>query len=140
MNKRSDPKTKIIYRRLWRYVTPHKLIGFIAVIGMTVTAFVEASLVYLLQPLMDETLVAKEVETGKWIPLAFMVIFVMRGLSGFATEASLGWIGRRVISDLRREVFGKFLTLPIKFFDSQPAGPLLSRLTFNVEMVAESVC
>ena len=139
MNKRFDPKTKIIYRRLWRYVTPHKLIGFIAVIGMTMTAFVEASLVYLLQPLMDETLVAKEVETGKWIPLAFMVIFVMRGLSGFATEASLGWIGRRVISDLRREVFGKFLTLPIKFFDSQPAGPLLSRLTFNVEMVAESV-
>ena len=139
MNKRFDPKTKNIYRRLWRYVTPHKLIGFIAVIGMTMTAFVEASLVYLLQPLMDETLVAKEVETGKWIPLAFMIIFVMRGLSGFATEASLGWIGRRVISDLRREVFGKFLTLPIKFFDSQPAGPLLSRLTFNVEMVAESV-
>ena len=139
MNKSFDPKTKIIYRRLWRYVTPHKLIGFIAVIGMTMTAFVEASLVYLLQPLMDETLVAKEVETGKWIPLAFMIIFVMRGLSGFATEASLGWIGRRVISDLRQEVFGKFLTLPIKFFDSQPAGPLLSRLTFNVEMVAESV-
>ncbi len=139
MNKHFDPKTKIIYRRLWRYVTPHKLIGFIAVIGMTLTAFVEASLVYLLQPLMDETLVAKEVETGKWIPLAFILIFIMRGLSGFATEASLGWIGRRVISDLRREVFGKFLTLPIKFFDSQPAGPLLSRLTFNVEMVAESV-
>ena len=139
MNKSFDPKTKIIYRRLWRYVTPHKLIGFIAVIGMTMTAFVEAGLVYLLQPLMDETLVAKEVETGKWIPLAFMIIFVMRGLSGFATEASLGWIGRRVISDLRQEVFGKFLTLPIKFFDSQPAGPLLSRLTFNVEMVAESV-
>ena len=139
MKKHFDPKTKIIYRRLWRYVTPHKLIGLIAVIGMTATAFVEASLVYLLQPLMDETLVAKEVETGKWIPLAFMIIFVLRGLSGFATEASLGWIGRRVISDLRREVFGKFLTLPIKFFDSQPAGPLLSRLTFNVEMVAESV-
>jgi len=139
LNKSFDPKTKIIYRRLWRYVTPHKLIGFIAVIGMTMTAFVEAGLVYLLQPLMDETLVAKEVETGKWIPLAFMIIFVMRGLSGFATEASLGWIGRRVISDLRQEVFGKFLTLPIKFFDSQPAGPLLSRLTFNVEMVAESV-
>jgi subfamily B ATP-binding cassette protein MsbA len=106
---------------------------------MTVTAVVEASLVYLLQPLMDETLVAKKVESGKWIPIAFIGIFILRGLSGFATEASLGWIGRSVISDLRREVFGKFLTLPIKFFDSQAAGPLLSRLTYNVEMVAESV-
>ena len=106
---------------------------------MAATAIVEAGLVYLLQPLMDETLVAKQVESGKWIPLAFMGIFVLRGLSGFATEASLGWIGRSVISDLRRQVFNKFLTLPIKFFDAQAAGPLLSRLTYNVEMVAESV-
>ena len=58
MNKRIDPKVRIIYGRLWRYVTPHKFIGFIAVVGMTVTAVVEASLVYVLQPLMVETLVA----------------------------------------------------------------------------------
>ncbi len=139
MSKRIDPKVRVVYGRLWHYVTPHKLIGFIAVVGMMATAMVEAGLVYLLQPLMDDTLVAKEVESGKWIPIAFMGIFIVRGLSGFATEASLGWIGRSVISDLRREVFGKFLKLPIKFFDSQAAGPLLSRLTYNVEMVAESV-
>lgn len=139
MSKRIDPEVRVVYARLWQYVTPHKLIGFIAVVGMTATAIVEAGLVYLLQPLMDDTLVAKQVESGKWIPLAFMGIFILRGLSGFATEASLGWIGRSVISDLRRQVFNKFLTLPIKFFDSQAAGPLLTRLTYNVEMVAESV-
>ena len=139
MSKRIDPQVRVVYGRLWHYVTPHKLIGFIAVVGMTATAIVEASLVYLLQPLMDDTLVAKQVESGKWIPLAFMGIFILRGLSGYATETSLGWIGRRVISDLRRQVFNKFLTLPIKFFDSQAAGPLLTRLTYNVEMVAESV-
>jgi len=139
VSNRIDSEVRVVYGRLWRYVTPHKLIGFIAVVGMTATALVEGALVYLLQPLMDDTLVAKQVESGKWIPLAFMGIFILRGLSGFATEASLGWIGRSVISDLRRQVFNKFLTLPIKFFDSQAAGPLLTRLTYNVEMVAESV-
>jgi subfamily B ATP-binding cassette protein MsbA len=139
VSKRIDPEVRVIYGRLWHYVTPHKLIGFIAVVGMTATAIVEAGLVYLLQPLLDETLVAKQVESGTWIPVAFMGIFILRGLSGFATEASLGWIGRSVISDLRRQVFNKFLTLPIKFFDAQAAGPLLTRLTYNVEMVAESV-
>ena len=136
MSKRIDPEVRVVYERLWRYVTPHKLIGFIAVVGMMATAMVEAGLVYLLQPLMDDTLVSKKVESGRWIPIAFMGIFIVRGLSGFATEASLGWIGRSVISDLRREVFSKFLTLPIKFFDSQAAGPLLSRLTYNVETVS----
>lgn len=139
MSKRIDPEIRVIYGRLWQYVTPHKLIGFIAVVGMAATAVIEGGLVLLLQPLMDETLVAKKVESGNWIPLAFMAIFILRGLSGFATEASLGWIGRSVISDLRREVFGKFLTLPSKFFDTQAAGPLMTRLTYNVEMVAESV-
>ncbi|MCO4812260.1 MAG: lipid A export permease/ATP-binding protein MsbA [Gammaproteobacteria bacterium] len=139
VNKSIGPEVKVVYGRLWRYVTPHKLIGFIAVIGMAATAAIEAALVYLLQPLMDDALVAKNLEQAQWIPIAFMGIFVLRGLSGFATEMSLGWIGRRVISDLRCHVFDKFLTLPIRFFDSQAAGPLLSRMTYNVEMVAESV-
>ncbi len=106
---------------------------------MAATAVIEAGLVALLQPLTDEALVKKNLETAAWIPFAFMGIFVLRGISGFATEASLGWIGRRVISDLRRQVFDKFLTLPASFFDKQTAGPLLSRMTYNVEMVAESV-
>ena len=139
MSERLDPKTREVYGRLWRYVTPHKLIGFIAVIGMTATAIIEGGLVLLLEPLMDEALVAQNLTTAKWLPIAFVTIFILRGISGFATEASLGWIGRSVISSLRRDVFRKFLTLPIRFFDNQTTGPLLSRMTYNVEMVAESV-
>ncbi len=115
------------------------MIGLIAIVGMTATALIEASLVYLLEPLMDDALVAQNLETAKWMPIAFIAIFIARGIAGFATEASLGWIGRNVISSLRRDVFGKFLTLPTRFFDRQTTGPLLSRMTYNVEMVAESV-
>ena len=139
MSKPVDPEIRVIYGRLWRYVTPHKLIGFIAVVGMAATAAIEGSLVYLLEPLLDVALVAKNLEQVKWMPIVFMGIFILRGVSGFATEMSLGWIGRRVISDLRCQVFDKFLTLPVRFFDNQAAGPLLSRMTYNVEMVAESV-
>ena len=139
MSSRIDAGTTVVYRRLWRYVVPHKLIGLIAIVGMAATALIEASLVYLLEPLMDDALVAQNLETAKWMPLAFIAIFIARGIAGFSTEASLGWIGRNVISALRRDVFGKFLTLPTRFFDRQSTGPLLSRMTYNVEMVAESV-
>ncbi len=139
LNTRIDPAVRVVYARLWGYVVPHKLIFVIAVIGMALTAVVEGGLVYLLKPLTDETLVAQNLESARWIPAAFMGIFILRGATGFATEASLGWIGRQVISDLRRQVFLKFLTLPAKFFDAQTTGPLLSRMTYNVEMVAESV-
>lgn len=139
MTQTVDQDTVAVYKRLWRYVVPHKLIGLVAVIGMTATALIEAGLVYLLEPLMDDALVAQNLEAAKWLPLIFMVIFIARGAAGFATEASLGWIGRNVISSLRRDLFGKFLTLPTRFFEGRTTGPLLSRMTYNVEMVAESV-
>lgn len=139
MSKPPLPNAGAVYRRLWTYVTPHKLVGLIAILGMAATAAVEGSLVYLLRPLTDEALVEQNLETRRWIPIAFALILAARGLSGFATEASLGYIGRSVISSLRRGVFRKFLTLPTRYFDEQSAGPLLSRLTYNVEMVAESV-
>ncbi|MCH8866105.1 MAG: lipid A export permease/ATP-binding protein MsbA [Proteobacteria bacterium] len=139
MSKRIDSKTADIYRRLWRYVLPHKLLAMIATVGMVATAIIEGSLVYLLGPLMDEALVAQNLETARWIPVAFVAIFIARGIAGYATEASLGWIGRNVISSLRRDVFRKFLTLPTRYFEARTKGPLLSRMTYNVEMVAESV-
>jgi len=139
VSKQTDSRVRVVYGRLWRYVVPHKLFAFIAVIGMAAIAFIEGSLVYLLEPLMDEALVAKNLETVSWIPIAFVAIFIARGISGFATEASLGYIGRSVISSLRRDVFRRFLILPTKFFDERSTGPLLSRMTYNVEMVAESV-
>lgn len=139
MTNKLSPRVKEVYGRLWRYAMPHKFIGMIAVIAMAGTAVIEATMVWLVGPLMDETLVAHNIETSRWMPIAFVAIFIGRGLTGFATEASLGWIGRSVISSLRRDVFRKFLTLPSRFIETHATGPMLSRMTYNVEMVAESV-
>ncbi|HET6628581.1 MAG TPA: ABC transporter transmembrane domain-containing protein, partial [Woeseiaceae bacterium] len=136
---RLDAHAAQVYRRLWQYVLPYRAIGIVAVIAMAATAAVEAGLVSLLKPLTDEALVAHNLETVRWLPFAFVGIFIGRGIAGFATEMSLGWIGRGVISSLRRDVFKKFLTLPSQFFEARATGPLLSRITYNVEMVAESV-
>ena len=40
MNEPVDPGVRVVYSRLWKYVTPHKLVGFIAIVGMTATAIV----------------------------------------------------------------------------------------------------
>ena len=139
MTSNADDSVFHIYKRLWSYVTPYRVIGLIAIFSMAATAFVEMIMVALVEPLMDETLVAKNLEASRWLPIAFIGIFVIRGFMGFATEASLGWIGRNVISTLRREVFKKFLTLPISFFEKRKKGSIISKITYNVEMISESV-
>jgi subfamily B ATP-binding cassette protein MsbA len=139
VSSRIDPHVLEVYTRLWRYVMPHRFIGLIAIVGMATAAGVEAVMVWMLQPITDEAIVAHNLETARWMPFAFVAVFIARGLAGFAVEASLGWIGRSVISSLRRDVFRKFLTLPTRFIETRSTGPLLSRMTYNVEMVAESV-
>lgn len=139
MTKAIDSRVVQVYRRLWRYVTPHRRIGIIAAVAMALTALIEMTLVWMVKPLVDEGLVAQDPDATRWLPIAFIVVFILRGITGFSTEASLGWIGRSVISSLRRDVFRKFLTLPTKFFETQATGPMLSRMSYNVEMVAESV-
>ena len=139
MSSRIDPHVVEVYGRLWRYVLPHRYIGFIAILGMVIAAVVEALMVWMLEPITDEAIVAHNLETAKWMPYAFVAVFIARGLAGFTVEASLGHIGRSVISALRRDVFRKFLTLPSRYIETHSTGPLLSRLTYNVEMVAESV-
>jgi ATP-binding cassette, subfamily B, bacterial MsbA len=51
---------------------------------------------------------------------------------------SMSWVGRQVIKRMRREVFAKFLVLPTRFYDTNSSGALLSRLTFNIEQVAQA--
>jgi len=139
MSERLDPRAKVVYKRLWRYVSPHKGFGLLAVISMIAAAGTEATLVALLKPLTDEGLVAQSLQAVETVAIGFIVAFIARGLAGFGTEYALGWIGRRVISDLRRDVFRKFLTLPSSFIETHATGPMMSRMTYNVEMVAESV-
>jgi subfamily B ATP-binding cassette protein MsbA len=133
-----DPHLKEVYRRLWRYVVPYWSMAIAAVIAMAAAAGVEATLIVLLKPLTDQTLVEHNLETARWMPWAFIGIFILRGIAGYTSEYCLGWIGRSVISALRRDVFQKFLTLPTEFFETKSGGPLMSRITYNAEMVAEA--
>ena len=48
------------------------------------------------------------------------------------------WLGRRLIADLRRDLFGRYLDLPLTEFDREGSGTMISRLTYNTEQVAQA--
>ena len=55
----------------------------------------------------------------------------------------VGWVGQRVLADLRIRIFTHLQSLPIGFYESRPAGVLISRMTNDVEaldsLVTDSV-
>ena len=67
-----------------------------------------------------------------------VVLFALRGIGDFVANYYPSWVGRQVIKSLRRDVFSHYLRLPTAFLDRQQSGHLLSKLTYNIEMVADA--
>ena len=72
---------------------------------------------------------------------AFLYVAAMgvRGIANFAMRVRLIGLSRLVERDLKRDVFGRLMDLPVPFFDRMRTGDLLSRLTSDVEAVRFSV-
>ena len=62
-------------------------------------------------------------------------------LVGFATSYlqiyTMGWVGQRVMFDLRMQIFRRLQALDVRFFDRNPVGRLMTRLTSDVEVLNE---
>ena len=73
--------------------------------GMVAVAVSEASFAALLKPIMDGAFVDRDSSTIRLTPLLLIGAFFVRGIGSFADQYSIGWIGRRVVFDLRAEMF-----------------------------------
>ena len=127
-----------IYGRLLTYVKPYWFVFVIAVIAMLVFAATETGLAAIMKPLMDGTFVERDINTIKWIPIALIALFLVRGTANFITSYGLGWIARNAIKTLRQEMFEHLLLLPASFYDKNTPGILMSKLLYDVEQVANA--
>ena len=126
------------YRRLLQYVMPYRRQFIIAVVGMVGYAITDTAFAALMKPMLDGSFVDQNESAIMMVPLMILGIFVLRGVAGFASTYYIAWIGWRVIKQLRGEIFGKYLTLPTAFYDKASSGELISRITFNSQMVANA--
>jgi subfamily B ATP-binding cassette protein MsbA len=62
----------------------------------------------------------------------------MRGIADFLAGYNISWVGRSIIKRMRQETFGQLLRLPSRYYDSMSAGMLLSKITYNIEQVADA--
>ncbi|MCR4304144.1 MAG: lipid A export permease/ATP-binding protein MsbA [Gallionella sp.] len=124
-----------LYSRLLGYVKPYWRIFALSILGMVVTAATEPLLPALLKPMLDGTFVNKDDTVIRWTPVFILVIFFVRGVAGFAGTYAIGWVGNKVVMDLRDQMFRKLLSLPTRFYDDHATGNLISKLTFDVTQV-----
>jgi ATP-binding cassette subfamily B protein len=126
-----------LVRRLWVYVRPHR--------GLVVSSFVlllAVSTVQLVQPYIikvaiDEHIAARRIEGLGLLALVFLAALVGEFVLRFAQLYVLERTGQNVVFDIRNDVFAHLQRLPSSFFDRNPVGRLMTRLTSDVEAVHE---
>ncbi|MGZ8244448.1 lipid A export permease/ATP-binding protein MsbA [Methylomagnum sp.] len=128
-----------IYRRLLSYTAPYWKMFVVSVISMVAYASMGPALAKLLQPLIDGSFVNNDPEMLRQAPFILVGLSLVRGIAGFGSDYCSGWVGRRIIADLRRDMFGQFLNLPCGYYDGSSSGQLLAKLLYNTEQVAESL-
>lgn len=127
-----------IYLRLWSYTRRYGWMFLLGIAGVSVDAAMQAAFVKFMEPLIDRVFVAKDSEFGLWLAGVIVLIGVGRIIGNFAGVYGMEWVGRKVVADLRLELFSRYVTLPAAFFDRYTAGQLISKLAYNSEQVANA--
>ena len=125
------------YKRLLAYVKPFWMAFSLAVLGNVIYAAASTGMA----AAMEYVIAAIENPTDQnrlLLTLVIVGVFAFRGAGTFLSQYFIGYVGRQVINALRNDVFNRLMTLPSRYFDDHAAGRLVSKLTFNVEQVAEA--
>lgn len=110
----------------------------IGIVGVSVDAAMQAAFVKFMEPLIDRVFVAKDAEFGVLLAGIIFGIAIIRVVGNFAGVYGMDWTGRKVVADLRQDLFDRYVSLPAAFFDRYSAGQLISKLAYNSEQVAQA--
>ena len=127
-----------IYRRLLKYAKPYLGVFLIGVLGMILYSATNAALAFFVKWFLNGTFIKQDPSIIWEVPVGAVVLFTLRGVGDYVANYYPSWVGRQVIKGLRRDVFSHYLRLPSAHLDRQQSGHLLSKLTFNTEMVANA--
>ena len=94
---------------------------------------------YLAGKAIDSGILAGDVSALDWIVAAFVAVAIVYAAATYLQTYMVGWVGTRVLQDLRERVFTHIQSMPIGFFTRRSPGVLISRMTNDIEALNQLV-
>lgn len=132
------PSSMTTLKRLLGYVKDRRGGLALAILGMAGYGVVDTSLVYSIQPLIDDGLSGKNPSVLFTMAFVVMGLVFARGISAFLSDYFMSWVGSHVVMKLQREVFSHMIGMPMAFFDKHNTGNLLSKVTYDAGQVSSA--
>jgi ATP-binding cassette subfamily B protein len=126
-----------LMKRVWRYVTPHKGLASISLLFLMLVSGAQLAQPYLIKLAIDGPIAAKDPTGLAGIVAIFALLLAAEFSLRFGQIYFLEKLGQNVVHDLRVEVYEHLQALSSAFFDRNPVGRLVTRVTTDVETLAE---
>jgi len=122
-----------LMRRLLHYLRPYSANVAIAFVAITAGSAASLAQPYLMKVAIDRYIAAGRVDDLDRLAILYLVILVVAFAAEYVQTWTMQLTGQRVMFDLRMSIYGHLQRLDLKYYDRNPVGRLMTRVTSDVD-------
>ncbi|RYF05741.1 MAG: ATP-binding cassette domain-containing protein, partial [Deltaproteobacteria bacterium] len=123
--------------QLWPYMAHHRLSLFASLLLYPLNALCVVLPPYLLKQILDTAIPQGDMPRLYLLGGLYLGALVCEYATGFGAELVMSVLGQRAMQKLRQDLFDHVQRLPIAYFERNPIGRILTRLTTDVEALGD---
>ena len=127
-----------LYLRLLRHVRPHWRPFALAVFAMVLSAAAQPAIPMILKPVLDGSFIERDTQAVAGLTVLLVLAFTVWAVANWTRAVAFSAVSQRVLIDLRTLMFEKLMALPIGAPDRPSIPRLMSKLTFDVNQIAQA--
>lgn len=127
------------HKKIFELVKGQKIRLTIAMICMVLMAGTDLAQAWIVKPLFDEIFIKNDQEMLRLLPLLVVGIYFFRSFAYYGEQYFMEFVGQDIIRRLRNQLYFHLTDLPLSFFHKEKTGALLSRFSFDVNVVKAMV-
>ena len=128
-----------VSKRLARYLVPYLPRFVQAGFCMAVVAALQAGIIWLIQPVMNNIISGSDVRKLGLVVAALPVMYGIKGIFGYAQNYLMNYISQGIVRDIRKQLFGHLQSLSVDFYHRNPTGQIMSVLTNDTQTLQSSI-
>jgi ATP-binding cassette subfamily B multidrug efflux pump len=125
--------------RIWPHARPDAWVLVFALLATPLIAVCSLAQPWLIKQIIDEHIVPGQLEGISMLVFAYLAAVLLSYLLEASYTWAVAWGGTRTILRLREALFDHALSLRQRFFDRQPAGKILTRLTSDLDSLGDAL-
>ncbi len=126
-----------LFRRFLPFIRPYRRWLAVVFAATLVGPILNTAKVWLLKVVIDNVIRQGQMDVLAWVCAGYIGIAAGKGIASYADNYLGGWVGTRVVRDLRAAVYDQLQGLSLRFYHGQRLGDLLTRLTSDVGAIED---